>query len=176
MGNIINEPRIKNRLIVAIRELLEHRALWLYLLCDEASKKGLAWEDFAPDAIRRCGFSQGRGLVEKGGTRSLTGLKKTLFTKPAQWVFEMKIVECTDDLLSIDFNYCPLVRAWQKQNCSDRDIARLCEIAMCGDRGIAESYGCVMDLPMAIARGDRVCQIRFRRPEKQTIDREKDAI
>lgn len=39
--SIKNEPRIKNPLIVAIREQLEHRALWMYLLCDEAKKKGL---------------------------------------------------------------------------------------------------------------------------------------
>ena len=41
MSNIKNEPKIKNPLIVAIREQLEHRALWMYLLCDEAKKKGL---------------------------------------------------------------------------------------------------------------------------------------
>ena len=33
--------RIKNKLIVKIRELLEHRAFWLYLLVDEAEKRGL---------------------------------------------------------------------------------------------------------------------------------------
>lgn len=163
MSKIVNEPRIKNPLITAIRELLEHRALWLYLLCDEAGKKGLSWEEFAPDAIKRCGLYQGGNLVKKGGTRSLKGLKKTLFTKPAQWVFEMKIAECTDDRFAIDFHYCPLVKAWQKQGCTDEEMARLCDIAMCGDRGIAESYGCIMDLPKAIARGDDVCQVRFRR-------------
>lgn len=164
MSIIVNEPKIRNPLIAAIRELLEHRALWLYLLCDEAAKKGLAWEDFAPDAIRRCGLHQGGVLVKKGGTTGLKGLKKTLFTRPAQWVFEMKIRECTDDRFFIDFHYCPLVKAWQKQGCTDDEIARLCDIAMCGDRGIAASYGCVMDLPKAIARGDDACQIRFHRP------------
>lgn len=55
MSNIKNEPRIKNPIVVAVREQLEHRALWMYLLCDEAKKKGLAPEQYAPDAIRRCG-------------------------------------------------------------------------------------------------------------------------
>jgi hypothetical protein len=32
---IANEPRIKNPLIKAVREQLEHRALWTYLLLDE---------------------------------------------------------------------------------------------------------------------------------------------
>ena len=34
--SIVNEPKLKNPLLMAIREQLEHRALWMYLLCDEA--------------------------------------------------------------------------------------------------------------------------------------------
>jgi len=161
MSQIKNEPRIKNPLIRAVREQLEHRALWMYLLCDEAEKKGLSPEEYAPNAIRRCGLYQGAKLVEKGGTSSLKGLKKTLFSKAAQWVFEMKILRCDDDHLDIDFGYCPLVKAWQKQGCSDEQISRLCDYAMCGDRGIGESFGCELELPKAIARGDDVCCIRF---------------
>jgi hypothetical protein len=164
MSNVKNEARIKNPLIAAVREQLEHRALWMYLLCDEAQKKGLPWEDFAPAAVHRCGLYQGLGLVKKGGdTTSLKGLKKALFTLPARMVFEMQIQQCTDDALDIDFHYCPLVKAWQKQGCSDEEIARLCDIAMCGDRGIAESYGCELQLPQTIAAGAPTCQIRFRR-------------
>ena len=40
--SIVNEPKYKNGLLAAIRDQLEHRALWMYLLCDEAAKKGLA--------------------------------------------------------------------------------------------------------------------------------------
>ena len=32
--SIKNNAKIKNPLIRSIRELLEHRALWMYLLCD----------------------------------------------------------------------------------------------------------------------------------------------
>ena len=113
MSKIKNEPKIRNPLIVAIREQLEHRALWMYLLCDEANKKGLAPQEYAPAAIKRCGLYQGANLRQKaGGGESLKGLKKTLFTKPAQWVFEMDVKNCTDDNLDIDFHYCPLVKAW----------------------------------------------------------------
>ena len=163
MSQVKNDPRIKNPLILAIRKQLEHRALWLYLLCDEAEKKGLKPEDYAPDAIRRCGLYQGVGLVEKGGTKSLKGLKKALFSKVAQWVFEMKILRCDDDHLDIDFSYCPLVKAWQKQGCSDEMISKLCDFAMCGDSGIAESFGCELDLQKSIAHGDDMCCIRFKR-------------
>ena len=168
MSKIKNEAKIKNPLIVGIREQLEHRALWMYLLCDEAAKKGLPAEEFAPAAIRRCGVYQGNLLKEKGGMgNSLKGLKKALFGFFAQKVFEMDIKRCTDDNLDIDFHYCPLVKAWQKQGLSDEEIQLLCDHAMCGDRGIAESFGCELDLPATIARGDDTCQIRFVRREKK---------
>ena len=61
--SIKNEPKIKNPLIAAIREQLEHRALWMYLLCDEAKKKGLDSTDYAPAAIKRCGLYQGANLL-----------------------------------------------------------------------------------------------------------------
>ena len=115
----------------------------------------------ASAAIKRCGLSQGADLVKKGKTDSLKGLRKTLFTKPAQLVFEMKILESTDDALSIDFHYCPLVKAWQKAGCTDEEIAMLCDIAMCGDHGIGECYGAVLDLPKCIAKGDDVCSLRY---------------
>ena len=76
MSKVKNEPKIKNKLIVAIREQLEHRALWLYLLCDEAKKRGLDPNDFAAAAIKRCGLAQGKNLVKKGKTKSLKGLRK----------------------------------------------------------------------------------------------------
>ena len=167
MSNVKNEAKYKNPLLVAIREQLEHRAYWLYLLCDEAGKRGLDWKEFGEPAIRRCGLDHGARHIKKGNTDSLKGLKKVLFTKPAQLVFEMKVLESTDDTLNIDFHYCPLVKAWQKQGCSEEEIRMLCDHAMCGDRGIAESFGCELDLPKTIANGDGVCEIRFVRREKR---------
>ncbi len=161
MSKVKNDAKSKNPIIVAVREQLEHRAFWLYLLCDEAGKRGLDWKDFGSAAIRRCGLTHGENLVKKGKTDSLIGLRKTLFTKPAQMVFEMKIRESTDDKLSIDFHYCPLVKAWQKAGCTDEEIATLCDIAMCGDHGIGEQYGAVLDLPKCIAKGDDICALRY---------------
>lgn len=161
MSRIVNEPRLKFKPLQAIRETLEHRATWLYLLADEAGKRGLDWSDFGTPAVYRCGTQQGGDLVRKGRTTSLKGLRKTLFTLPARLVFEMKVVESTDDKLSIDFHYCPLVKAWQKQGCSDEQIVALCDIAMSGDRGIARAYGARLDLPQTISRGADHCQIRF---------------
>ena len=57
MSRVVNEPKYKNKILQAIREQLEHRALWLYLLCDEASKRGLDPKDFGSAAVKRCGLS-----------------------------------------------------------------------------------------------------------------------
>lgn len=163
MSIVKNEPQNKNKLLQAIRAQLEHRAFWLYLLCDEAGKRGLDPRDFGSEAVRRCGLTQGKQLVEKGKTDSLKGLKKTLFSKPAQWVFEMDIKESTDETLFIDFHYCPLVKSWQNAGCSDEEIAMLCDIAMCGDHGIGETYGSVLELPKCIAKGDDICALRYKK-------------
>jgi hypothetical protein len=161
MSKVRNVPKKNNFVLKAIRGTLEHRATWLYLLLREAEKKGIPWEEIGYPAVKACGNMHGRELIRLGGTDSLKGLKKKLFTIPAQMVFEMKIRESTDRNLSIDFGYCPLVAAWQKMGCTDEEIARLCDIAMEGDRGIAESYGGKLELEDTIANGFQQCRIRF---------------
>lgn len=92
MSIIHNEPKYKFSLIQQIRGQLEQRAIWLYLLTDEAKKRGLDPEEFSSAAITRCGLAQGADLVKKGGTDSLIGLRKTLFTKGARMIFEMTLL------------------------------------------------------------------------------------
>lgn len=164
MSKIQNEAKIKFSLVKKVREQLEHRAMWLALLVEEAEKKGLKAEDFARSAIFNCGCIQGKDLAH--GSTSFKTLRKNLFTKPAQWMFEMKVKECNDDHLSIDFHYCPLVKAWQKMGLSDEKIATLCDTAMCGDRGIASQFGGKLNLEKVIAKGEPICEIRFVKEEK----------
>lgn len=161
MSKINNEPKITFSLIQAVRGQLEQRAKWLYLLCDEGKKRGLDPTDFGSAAIKRCGLTQGGDLIKQGKTDSLIGLRKTLFTKPAQWMFEMDVKNSTDDELEIHFHYCPLVKGWQKEGCTDEEISQLCDIAMCGDRGIGEAYGAKLDLKKTIANGDDICHLRY---------------
>lgn len=73
----------------------------------------------------------------------------------------MDVVESTDDTLYLDFHYCPLVKAWQKARFTDEEIARLCDIAMCGDHGIGKCFDAKLELPKAIAKGDDVCALRY---------------
>jgi len=144
--------------------MFEHRAEWLYLLLDEARKRGLAWDDFAPDAIFRCGLFHGEALA-RGSKREegLLPLRRRLFKGIGKRVFEMKVRKSGERELTVDFHYCPLVSAWKKQGASDEDIGKLCDIAMRGDAGIAEAFGARLELGEVIAKGGRVCRVSFLR-------------
>ena len=175
---IKNTARKNGFILKIIRRFFEHRALWLFFLYDEAVKTGIKPENFMPNAIRRCGIYHGAkaltgrdiavhssamtdNAVNGGG--SCRVLKKNLFTSTGKAVFEMKFLKLDDDSFDVDFHYCPLVRAWQKQGCSNDEINKLCDWAMEGDRGIADVFGCKLELEKTIAKGDGVCQIRFKR-------------
>jgi hypothetical protein len=160
---IVNTAKKNGFIARTVRKFYEHRALWMYLLCDEARKKGLDPEQFAPAAIRRCGCFHGKNALSAAGTSSLTALRKQLFTRLGRKVFEMKIIRCDDDHFNVDFHYCPLVSSWQKQGAGEHEIDRMCQWAMEGDRGIAEVFGAELDLAKTIARGEGVCELRFRR-------------
>jgi hypothetical protein len=170
---ITNTAKKNGFLVRNLRNFFEHRALWMYFLCDEARKAGAKPEKFAAAAIRRCGhFHGGRALSGKDSAVALENiqqkgncrlLKKKLFPRPGQMIFEMKVLRITDDNFDVDFHYCPLVAAWKKQGCSDEECDKMCDWAMEGDRGIAEAFGCELELPKTIAKGDGICQIRFKR-------------
>jgi hypothetical protein len=162
-GSVLkNEPKHNGFLIRNLRNFFEHRALWMYLLCDEARKTGVDPETFAPKAIRRCGCFHGQNAVKRaGGSASLRDMKKQQFPAVGQKIFEMKILRCDDEHFDVDFHYCPLVASWQKQDCADGEIDRMCQWAMEGDRGIAEAFGAELQLNKTIAHGDGVCELRF---------------
>ena len=173
--SIKNTAKKNGFLVRNLRNFFEHRALWLYFLCDEARKKGIKPETFAPAAIRRCGIYHGmRALTGKDmafgpdaaantAGDSCRVMRKKLFPSAGKGIFEMKILKTDDDNFDVDFHYCPLVHAWQKQGCSDEEIDKLCDWSMEGDRSIAQAYGCKLDLLKTIAKGDGVCQIRIKR-------------
>jgi hypothetical protein len=164
MASIVNEPRLKGPIVTKIRSMFEHRAEWLYLLLDEARKRGLPWNDFAPGAVFRCGRFHGEEMA-RGAAKGegLLALRKKIFSGVGTRVFEMKVKKSTADELAVDFHYCPLVSAWKKQGATDEEIGVLCDIAMRGDAAIAEAFGARLELGEVIAKGGSVCELRFLR-------------
>lgn len=137
----------------------EHRAIWMALLLDEAKKKGLD-TSFAHEAIRRCGVFHGMNKYPREG--GLTEFAPKFANPDVVNSFEMEILESTEEKLSIDFHYCPLVAAWQKLGLPEEALPELCDIAMDGDRGIISTYpDREFVLGKTIAKGDDVCEIRI---------------
>ena len=62
---------------------------------------------------------------------------------------------------SVDFHYCALLSAWKKLGFDDETCAKLCDIAMDGDRGIAVAMGLTLDLTDTIAKGCATCKLCF---------------
>ena len=164
MTNIKNTAKLADDVMVNnVRNAIEHRATWMGLMVDEAKKAGQDWEEIARKAVGRCGCFHGTLIAEqmqdKASLKEFTGL---FLHELGRKIFEMEIKELTDEKLAVEFNYCPLVSAWQKQNFSDETIEKLCDIAMDGDRGIGERMEHFQfELGKTIAQGHPVCEIFF---------------
>lgn len=155
---IKNTPHINEPEVNEVRSAIEHRATWFYLLLDEAKKRGLDWEDFARQAIWRCGCFHGE--VKYKEVQNLKEFADQFANPLYAKIFEMDIKELTDNRFVVEFNYCPLVHAWLKFTDIEPKIDQLCDIAMEGDRGIVASLpGYSMELANTIARGGSSCRI-----------------
>lgn len=153
---ITNNAHDKGKNINDLRSAIEHRATWFYLLVEEATKKGLDI-DFASDAIFNCGAFHGENLYPK--TDSIKEFADAFANKNVKDIFEMD-VNTTDEELNIEFHYCPLVNAWRKLTDDEEKIAKLCDLAMDGDRGIISKYdNFEFSLGDTIAKGDKTCQV-----------------
>lgn len=137
------------------RSAVEHRATWMYLLIDEATKQGLDPE-FARKAIYRCGCFH---RAQKKNQSTLKAFCEEAFNELGQKVFEQEL-EITEDNFRAEFHYCPLVAAWQKQTDDPEKIRLLCDIAMDGDRGVFSDPRFEFHLDQTIAQGYDSCIIR----------------
>ena len=146
-----------------VRKAIEHRATWMYLLLKEARQRGLDWDDFARPAIYQTGCLGGRERREKMADPGDMGEFSTVFAgEVSRGVFEMEVLKADGEGYHLDFHYCPLVSAWKKLGASPEEIGQLCDIAMEGDRGMADQFpDFEFRLGKTIAQGHEVCQIRF---------------
>jgi len=153
-----NKPENKGQHIEDLRAFIEHRALWLYYMYTEALKKGMTKED-AEQAIRNCGAFHGKTKYTQ--TSDLKDFSKEFAPKNITDIFQMDTT-CTDEKFCITFHYCPLVAAWRKVTDDEKLIADLCDIAMCGDRGICSQFkDFEFELGDTIAKGADTCTVTF---------------
>ncbi|MFH1513049.1 MAG: L-2-amino-thiazoline-4-carboxylic acid hydrolase, partial [Bacillota bacterium] len=75
--------------------------------------------------------------------------------------FHMDNIKADGGNVTVDFHYCALVSAWQKLGFDDETVALLCDMAMDGDRGIAQAMGLELSLDDTIAKGCASCKLHF---------------
>lgn len=157
---IKNTASDRGQHIEDLRNAIEHRATWFYFLVEEAQKRGLGY-DFARDAIRGCGCFHGKNKYTN--TTDLKAFAPEFVNENVRNIFEMD-VDVNDEALKIEFHYCPLVSAWKKLTDDEEKIAMLCDIAMDGDRGIADQFDAFeFELGKTIAKGNDICEVCFKK-------------
>lgn len=162
MSNIKNVPTIDEEKININRNAIEHRATWTGLTYVEGIKEGLPMEGVIREAISKTGYFHGCGYKAKTvDPENILSFSDAFLSDIVLKTFEMDVVNKTEDDLKIEFHYCPLLAAWQKQGFDDATCAKLCDIAMDGDKNIAKAMGYDFELGKTIANGDDICEIHF---------------
>lgn len=160
--NIAESNNKKDDAIAVNRAQIEHRATWLGLIYEEMIIAGIDAEPILRRAIRRCGMIHGASFKAKcNNPEDCNDFRSVFLNEIGINTFEMKNIRTDKDNVYIDFYYCPLVEAWKKLGFDDERCATLCDIAMEGDRGIADAMGLKLDLEKTIAQKCETCKLHF---------------
>ncbi len=162
---ITNNPNPVADIVEVNRAQIEHRATWMGLIYDEMVKAGIDAEPILRRAIKRCGRMHGENFkAQCVDPQSCVDFKNAFLgdeSKVGPQSFNMKNIRADHDNVTVNFNYCALVSAWKKLGFDDETCALLCDIAMDGDRGIAETMGLALSLENTIAKGCATCDLHF---------------
>ncbi len=157
-----NKPTLRNYGVDGMREISQRRAATIANMIDEAKKRGLD-DSFARDAIGK--YGRDNAIAMRNAMKdpdSFTEFANSFGTDHNKDIYEMEVVEKTDDKLTIHFHYCPYVQEWVKQGRSKEEIAKLCDITMAGDHEFARAFpNLKFELKGTIADGLPVCKLCF---------------
>jgi len=146
------------------RAQIEHRATWMGLIYDEMVKAGIDAEIIIRRAIKRCGRIRGEQLKKRcADPKNLEDFKKAFLSDITKKTFDASLVNGDETSVDIDFHYCALVNAWKKLGFDGKTCELLCDMAMEGDRSMAEVMELQFHLGKTIAQGCPTCELRFRK-------------
>lgn len=147
-----------------LRGAIGHRATWTGLTYAKAEKagKGEEAETFIREAISQTGEIHGAAIKSRcADPQSVASFADAFVSPNVVKTFEMEFKTKTADRLDLEFHHCPLLKAWQDLGIDDATCAKLCDMAMDGDRGIAKAMGLEFHLGGTIAKGERTCEVSF---------------
>jgi hypothetical protein len=164
--DMMNQPKnTSDQEINKIRGAIIHRGLWMGLILKEAYDQGLDWEQMGRNAIFKTGCIHGDGIKERMDVPdSMVSFGNTFFTPDIRKIFEIEVKEINEDALKLEYGHCPLVTAWKSAGFEGEFLEKLCDIAMCGDRGIESRFSQFQfELGKTIAQGHNTCEVSFYR-------------
>ena len=151
---------------MACRGAVEHRATWMGLIYDELKKDGIDPEPAFRRAIKRCGNIHGANFKAAcSNPDDCRDFAEVFLNELGRKTFEQEVHEVTESEVPVDFHYCALLNAWKKLGFDDETCAKLCDIAMDGDRNIANSCHLDFTLGDTISNGAPCCELSFRQKE-----------
>lgn len=147
-----------------VTSAIAHRATWTGLTYKYGVEAGKAKETEA--LIRQAISETGRitGEAIKGRIENAEDFNCFLgeFANPVmQEVFQLKPTKLTDEVLNLEFSNCPLLNRWRELGFDDEMCAKLCDMAMDGDRNVAKVMGYDFYLGDTLAKGCPICHVRF---------------
>lgn len=149
--------------ILTNRNQIEVRATWLAMIYQEMIDAGIEnTEQILRKAIFKYGLNKGAGV--KNAVQDPQDMRQFAEKTPSptgRKTFNMDEIHALYDEVPITFNYCPLVAAWEKLGLDEETIELLCDIAMDGDRGLAEAMGFDLDISDTIAKGCKTCELHY---------------
>ena len=167
MSKIVNNPNPVEEKIQINRNQIEHRATWMGLIYDEMVKAGVAdAENILRRAIARCGHIHGARITAQcADPDDCEELCKVFIGTVGESVgpctFNIEHVTKDHDHIVSEVGYCALLAAWQKLGFDDDRCALLCDIAMDGDRSIAQEMGLKLGMEKCLAAGDHICALNY---------------
>ena len=165
MSNVKNIPHITDNEICNVRRAaIEQRGKWAAAFYLEARKQGIDLEPIMRTAIHNIGVQSGEKEKKSFEGKELNaGTYADYFVnKAVSETFEKKLISADENEAVVTLNYCALLKAWQAMGMSDEEMALMCDIAMEGDRGIAEGAGLDFELEGSLAQGCECCTLRYR--------------
>lgn len=135
------------------------RAQWFHLMLEEAKKHGIDSDEFCKATIYAFGVERGRkyGVCEGNPGK----MAEMLYNSNGQDVFEMELVEKSDERGLLRFHYCPLAATWKSMGLPAEDVAELCRLACYSDFARADSAGVNLEFDAQIGAGDDTCDLVF---------------
>ena len=164
MSKIKNVPKITDNEVANVRRAaIEQRGTWAAMFYLEAKKDGIDLEPIMRRAIHQIGVNSGKKELEAlGGKVTAKGYAEYFTTRGSPETFEKKLAGVEEDESHVQLCYCALLNAWKKLGLDDETCALMCDIAMEGDRGIAEGLGLDFELGDTLAKGGECCQLCYR--------------